>query len=152
MQRLIALIAIALLIVVGAQAVDQTVRATNPVTQVENETFTPDGANVTELDDSNLDKAQYNNTVDVYVDDSGNTVNVNESGNYTWNRFNGTITTTNQSYLDGFSSANITYGYVTVGEQQRGLATAIAAIFNGAQWLILVLGVGLVLMAARVMA
>jgi hypothetical protein len=152
MERLIALIAIALLVVVGAQAVDQSVRATNPVTTVENESFVPDGGNVTALDDSELANAQYNSTADVYVNDSGTTVAVNSSGNYTWIQDNGTVRTTDQSYLDGFSSANTTYGYVTVSDRQRGLATAIAGVMGAAQWLVLVLGVGLVFMAVRVMA
>lgn len=87
----------------------------DPTTNV-NETFTPDGPNVTTLSDSNLDLALYNETVTVY-DSTGGLVE--PGGNYSWLQRNGTIKTVNNSDLDSEPSANITYGYALQTEDQR---------------------------------
>lgn len=92
---------------------------------VDNETFTPDPGNVTELDESNRDNAQYDAEVDVY-NSSG--VEVNETDDYEWLPRNGTIRTVQGGALDGESSANITYGFTAIGETEREQARLLSHV------------------------
>jgi hypothetical protein len=146
MRRLIALVAIALLLVAGAQATDHAVRETGDLSTVDNETFSPTGGSVTQLADSERD-VSYNLTADVYVNDN----EIEDDGNYSWVATNGTVRTVNNSYLDNQTDANISYGYTTNPEQQQDIATTLGFAFGFGRWLVLLLGVGIVIMVLGVL-
>lgn len=75
-----------------------------------NESFTPDAGNVTELEDSNLQAADYNDTVTVY---NASNVTMTDGADYEWFDENGTLKT-----LAGGDLANDTTGYITYSYQR----------------------------------
>lgn len=142
MSRLIALIAVALLVLAGASAIDSTLVQSGDQSSIENETWTPDAGNITILGESQRDGAYYNQTVAVY-DENDTEMTANED--YRWFSSNGTVKAIQGGDLDGDSSATITYGYSQTTSEQRGFSDTFASGFDVAGLLVFVLGIALVL-------
>jgi hypothetical protein len=137
MRAVIALLAIAV-IAMGALVGFQAALADNAsLSTVENETWTPDAGNVTTLNKSNLDAADYNETVTVR--DSSGTVMSNET-DYTWFDSNGTVKALTGGGLDGESEATISYGYERAPDAQVEMAQLMALIPNSAGALLPIIG------------
>lgn len=147
-MRLIALIAVAVLVLAGASAISSTLVQSGTQSQTVNETWTPDPGNVTVLDNSKITGAYYNQTVSVY-DENGTPQTAGTD--YVWYDSNGTVKALQSGGLDGDSSANITYGWSETSSEQRNFADTFASGFEIAQLLILVLGAGLVLAGISVL-
>lgn len=119
-ERLVVLVAVAILLMAGVGAVQSGYRSSvsesQPEQTVTNETFTvTEGATIT-LNESNRD--------DVYVQQSDVTVRQSgtvyePSGNWSWERGNGTLFVPSGSGLTDGSSANVTYGYHAPTDEQR---------------------------------
>jgi hypothetical protein len=92
---------------------------------VPNETFTPDAGNVTTLSQSNQDDAYYDPAVSV-VDNNGDLMY--NGSDYRWIRSNGTVYTIPGGRLDNAPSAEITYGYQLVSNEQKEFAALLAQI------------------------
>lgn len=118
-SRVLAFVAVLILLFAGAAAVDaihgRTVRATGDGTTITNETWQPNEGNVTILDESNRGDAVYDRNVTVR---QGGTVYA-EAGNYSWIVSNGTIRTLNGTQLNTSQSATISYGYHTPTQGQQ---------------------------------
>lgn len=105
----VAAVALAAFLFVGFYVVDAGIQTSLHDVTVTNETFTPDGGNLSVFDNSQLNRATYDETVTVRNASTGSVFD--ESGNYTWFSGNGTLSTTDESDLANASSATITYGY-----------------------------------------
>lgn len=104
----LAVAGVAMLVFVGMYVVDAAVDNSQHDVTVVNESFTPSGGEVTQLQNSNLSRADYDDNVTVRFE---NGTVVDRAGNYTWFSGNGTVRTTAGSRLASVSTALITYGY-----------------------------------------
>lgn len=147
-QRIVALVAVAILLVSGAVATSAAFTESGEQTAVESESFTPDAGNITVLDDSNFPNAIYAN--DVVVRNSAG-ARMAPGEDYVWFDENGTVGTVTGGDLDGEQSASITYSYSEPSENSRGIATLLGYGFNAASGMILVLGLGVVFAALTVL-
>lgn len=146
--RLIALIALAVIIVGGAAAVDSAFVASGEQTTITNESWTPDAGNVTTLNNSHLSGVVYDRNVTVY-DENG--TEMTASTDYRWFQANGTVKALTGGGLDGDSTANITYGYADVSTPAQNAASLFGHSFQVAQLLIVFLGVGFAFAGMRVL-
>lgn len=105
----IAAVALAAFLFVGFYVVDAGIQTSLHDVTVTNESFTPSGGDLTTFDNSELNRADYDETVTVRNASDGSVFDA--SGNYTWFAANGTLETTANSDLADASSATITYGY-----------------------------------------
>lgn len=105
----IAAVALAAFLFVGFYVVDAGVQTSLHDITVTNETFTPDGGSLSVFENSQLNRASYDETVTVRNSSDGSVFD--ESSNYTWFSTNGTLETTANSDLANASEATITYGY-----------------------------------------
>lgn len=125
----LALTFVAMLLMAGVGALEsgykQSVTEANTATVVENETWTVDEGNVTQLANSNKDVV-YNETVTVH---NGNDV-VEPDGNYTWYASNGTIAALNGSTFTDGQDATVTYG-LTVPQNEQQLARDVGMLLPG---------------------
>jgi len=115
----IAAIGLGLFLLAGAYIVDATVQESRHAISVTNESFAPDGGNLSTFKASNLADAEYDDLVTVRNDSDGS--RFEESGNYTWFETNGTLKTTVNSDLAATTTATITYSYD--GQTARQAAT-----------------------------
>jgi hypothetical protein len=125
MRAIIALVGIALFALIAVMGMNGALADNASLTTVENETWTPDAGNVTELNNSNLEAADYNETVTVR--DSTGTVMSNQT-DYTWFDGNGTVKATVGGGLDGESEATISYGYERAPDDQVELAVTLSQL------------------------
>lgn len=125
MRLIIVFIAIAVVAMGATVGIQATLEANQTTTSIDNETWTPDAPNITELQDSNLDGADYNDTVTVR--NSSDVVMSNQT-DYEWIEHNGTVRALSGGDLDGEPSANISYGYDRPPEDQLEMAHVIAHI------------------------
>ena len=125
MERIIALVVIAGLLVAGAAAIDAQAERVGETREVENRSFTP-SAGINKFAESDTDRYYYADSATVY----NNSSVVPASGNYTWNEDNGTLTVDSGSYLAGRSSANISFSYSVPEPYQADL---VAVLGNGMQ-------------------
>lgn len=105
----VAAVALAAFLFIGFFVVDAGVQSSLHDVTVTNESFTPGGGNLSAFENSQLNRATYDESVTVRNGSDGATFP--ESGNYTWFSGNGTLQTTANSALANASSATITYGY-----------------------------------------
>lgn len=118
-----AILAVIILAMVGVSGLEAALASGGDPVTVENETWTPDPGNVTQLDDSNQTGAYYDESVTVR-DENGN---LSEEGtDYEWFTANGTVKALSGGNLDGDTSATITYGYQQTSEEERALAGLLA--------------------------
>lgn len=126
MARAVAAIFIIIIIAVaGVAGLEAALESGGDDVTVENETWTPDPGNVTQLDDSNIEGAYYDEDVEVR-DENGN---LSEEGtDYEWFAGNGTVKALSGGNLDGDAEATITYGYSETTAEQRQLAGMLGLI------------------------
>lgn len=147
MRALIILLAVAMLVLVGAAAANSALTTAGQHETIVNETFTPDSGNITTLNQSNrVDCCIYDRTVTVY--DEKGSLAVNQT-DYRWYPSNGTIKTLSGGELDGDNSATITYGFSTPTALSKGIAGVFASGFDVAALMVFVLGAGVVLIGIR---
>lgn len=105
----IAAVVLAAFLFLGFYVVDAGVESSYHDISIENESFTPVGGELSVFENSNLNRATYEETVTVRNASSEDVFL--ESGNYTWYEGNGTLKTTTNSDLANTSTATITYNY-----------------------------------------
>lgn len=119
----IAAVALGAFLFVGFYVVDAGIQTSLHDVTVTNETFTPDGGNLSVFDNSQLNRATYDETVTVRNETDGQVLA--PSGNYTWFSGNGTLETTANSDLANASSATVTYGYEGQNREQTATTNII---------------------------
>jgi len=124
---IVAVFALAILGMMGVAAFDAALDDVGEDTQIVNESFTPVGGDVTELSESNKNTVYYDTSEDIRVFNATD-VKMSEPGDYEWIQSNGTIVTNSSGDLAGDPSANISYGYNDVTEEQDTLASLAALI------------------------
>lgn len=106
----VAAVAIMIFAIGGLYVYDATVQDSRHDITIDNESFTPNASDgVERFDNSELERADYDETVDVF---DANESEIEQSGNYTWHDSNGTLSVVSNSQLDNESNATITYGYL----------------------------------------
>lgn len=120
MRVVIAVVALAIVGIMSTMVLQAAIVEVGDGTQNVNETFTPVSGSVTNLSDSQLENVRYNGSQGVTVYDENDT-KMSQPADYQWNANNGTIRTNSTGDLAGDTSANITYGYVTLTEEQAQL-------------------------------
>lgn len=118
-RAIAAIMALAVLASGGVYAMDAALETAGSHETVENESWTVDIGNATELADSNIEGAYYDDTVTV----RNNTDDIMTEGvDYEWLRHNGTVKALSGGNLTDGNTANITYGYDETTQEQRRLA------------------------------
>lgn len=120
-----ALAVIAIVAIIGLQAA--LISAGEDI-NVENESWTPNTGTYVALDDSNLDRAYYDNDTTVYNTTNNNGTLMEQGTDYEWNDTDGTIQAVSGGGLDGATSANITYSYQRTTAEQERLASMAAQL------------------------
>lgn len=93
-----------------------------------NESWTPNAGSVTQLDDSELDNAYYDNETTVYNTSGTDAVEMTEGTDYEWIETNGTVKALTGGGLDGASEATITYSYQLTTDEEERIAGMLAQI------------------------
>lgn len=123
-RAVVSLILLALVAMVGVYGLQAALADAGDSHQIDNETWTPDAGNWTELEQSNRDGAYYDASVSVY--DENDTL-VEAGVDYEWNTTNGSVKALTGGELDGDANATISYGFDQTTQEQRDLA-GLAAI------------------------
>lgn len=138
-MRLILGLIVLLILAAGATAGYSAVLEDSEIEyNITNESWTPDAGNITTLNNSNLEAADYESTVTVR---NQTDALMTEPSDYTWFENNGTILTNTTGSLAGDTTANISYNYTQPPENQVRLASAYSnyAAFLG--WAVLLVPV-----------
>lgn len=149
MRALLALVAVALLILLGFNIIGAAVQEAGTDHTVTNETFTPSTSSYVTLNESNRDDVSYVVEDSVTVHDENGTLV--DSGDYDWERTNGTIKAASGGQLDGDANATITYRFAETTENQRQFRGLFTNVLDASAVLVFVLGVAVVLGAIRVL-
>ena len=147
-ERIVVLVSLAIILIAGVTGINAAVKASGPATTVSDENFTPNAGNVTELSQSNVKTAIYDRQV-VVLDENG--TRMLEDNDFYWHEDNGTLETIEGGDLDGDTSASISYGYNEPGGEVRGFASIVGYGMDIMSFFIIVLGLGVVLGAVRVL-
>jgi hypothetical protein len=150
-QRIIALVALALLFIMGIAGVQAAVLNSGEQANFENEQFTADVGNVTQLNNSGL-PVVYDESVTVEkVKNNGNTQTLIEGQDYEWVRSNGTVKTLSGGELNDGDTAEIDYGYNAPDEEESAFATIAGYGINFGSFFLIVIGVGIVVGSVKVL-
>lgn len=145
MSRALALVGLAVILMVGVPAIQSAEDSSQQAHTIENETWTSDPGNVTVLDHSNIENADYDDTVDVW-DENG--TQMTAGSDYRWFDSNGTVKALSGGDLDGDSSATITYGYNRSSDSQQMVADNATTLAGLAGYFPYVLMIAMILGAA----
>ena len=116
-------------------------------TRIENETFTPQGDSLVELEHSNQPNTLYSENVTVTNTTDGS--EFQQAGNYTWFDGNGTLYVDGNSDLANATEANATYSFSETNSETYGFIQMFASITEFSSAFIWVLVGACVLAAAR---
>lgn len=148
-KLILATVAVAVIVLAGAAAVDAGVSATGQQ-QTFSESFVPSAGAVTALDQSELDPVRYFHESNVTVT-NGSGVVMAAGVDYEWIRSNGTVETLAGGRLDGDSTADITYGYRATSSDATDVAHLGASGLEAGALMVFVLTVGFVVTSLRVL-
>lgn len=135
-------IALALLVVTGAAAVDASLSDAGVENDITNEEFDASTTGVKQLNQSNLDGVRYDDVVTVRNDKDRQVV---AGEDYRWNESNGTIEVLSGGDLVGSNQATIDYSYTNPTDSQQDVGALFASGFDILALLFLLLAVGAVL-------
>lgn len=124
-RAIVAALALIILAISGAYAVEASLESAGDDHTITNESFTPTADTVIALSESNRGRAYYNHNVTVYDD---TTTEMDPGTDYTWFVGNGTIKPLSGGDLAGDTSATITYGYQLPSEREQTMATLLSYI------------------------
>lgn len=125
MRVILAVLAIAMLAIVGAHGFEAALETAGEDHTITNETWTPTAGSVTVLDESNRKGAYYAHNVTVYDE---NDTEVDPGKDYKWFVGNGTIKALSGGELEGDANASITYEFEQTSETQREFAGLLSHI------------------------
>lgn len=124
----IAAVALAAFLFIGFFVVDAGIQSSIHDITVTNESFEPTGGQLAVFDNSQLNRATYDDSATVRNATTGETFP--ESGNYTWFEANGTLEPVTNSDLANASEATVTYDY-TGQTLEQTKATNVVVDFMG---------------------
>lgn len=142
MSKIVPVVAVAVLLLAGALAVGYAGGEAGQRYSVDNETWTADPGNETNLSQSYVDNASYESSVT--VEDSGGT-RMRPGEDYRWNNENGTVRATENGSLDDGEQATIDYRYGVPTDQQQALIGVFATGYEFLAPLVMILMVGVAL-------
>jgi hypothetical protein len=153
--RIFALAAISILLMGGVAALEtghqESVRSGDEVQTVENETWTVDAGNWTQLDAPGGDAAAYSQPANVTVYQNGS--EVQRAGNWTWDDHDARIKATDGGTLVDGDQATVTYqAFPASGAQQATQSISMLPLSTLASAWPFVLGVVLLLGAGALFA
>lgn len=148
MSRTLALVGLAVILMVGVPAIQSAEESSQQAHTIENETWNPDAGSVTVLDHSNIENADYDDTVGVW-DENG--TQMTAGSDYRWFDTNGTVKALSGGGLEGDSSASITYGYNRSSDSQQMVADNATTLAGLAGYFPHVLMIALILAAASLL-
>jgi len=139
MSKIVPVVAVAVLLLAGALAVGYAGGEAGQRYSVDNETWTADPGNTTELNQSFVANASYDSSVS--VEDSDGT-RMRPGEDYVWNTENGTVRATENGSLSDGEEATIDYRYGVPTDQQQALIGFFATGYQFAAPLVIILMVG----------
>lgn len=150
-ERIIALVALALLFILGIAGVQAAVLDSGQKVDFENEQFSADPGNVTELNNSGL-SVVYEQSVTVdKVQNNGDRLTLIEGQDYEWIRDNGTVKTLSGGALEDGDTAEIDYGYSAPDQEEQAFGSIAGYGIDVASTFLIVFGVGIVFGSVRVL-
>jgi len=150
MSKIVPVVAVGVLLLAGALAVGYAGGEAGQRFSVENETWTADPGNTTELNQSFVANASYDSSVTVHDSNCGGGIDGGDSScqqlrpgeDYVWNTENGTVRATENGSLDDGEEAEIDYAYGVPTDQQQALIGFFATGYQFAAPLVMILMVG----------
>lgn len=140
------LIALAIILLLGFSAVDAGYTAAGTNHSVSSESWTADVGNWTELNNSNIEGALYQE--DELVKDSGG-AKMSEGTDYQFNNSTGEVKALSGGGLSDGESATISYNYTTYTEHQQGFLALFAGMADPSTVLLIVMAVAVILAGMR---
>lgn len=125
MRAILALVGIALFALIGIIGMNAALANNTSTTSITDEDWTPDPGNITELNNSNIEGANYSETVEVRRGDS--TV-MDEGADYEWYQENGTVKAIEGGRLDGEDTASIDYNFTSPPPEQVRMAVTLSQL------------------------
>lgn len=139
MSKIVPVVAVGVLLLAGTLAVSYAGGEAGQQYSVENESWTADPGNTTELNQSFVANASYESSVT--VEDSGGD-RLRPGEDYVWATENGTVRATENGSLSDGEQATIDYRYGVPTAQQQALIAFFATGYQFAAPLVMVLMVG----------
>jgi len=126
------------LVVVAGAGLQLAYASGAPAETVQNETLTVDSGGTSAVAE---DAVRYNESVTIV----SNGTTLEQGADYTWDRWDGIVSWTNDTSATDGESAEITYQYERPNEQTKGLASLLFTVRDVLPWLlVLVICVGAV--------
>lgn len=138
------LIAVALLVLAGATAIDASLADSGAQTEITGEEFDASTAGVKSLNQSNVAGVRYDSVVTV-KNQSG--VTMVDGQDYEWNETDGTVEVLSGGNLVGDNPATIDYVFTNPSDTQENVGGVFASGFEVLGLLLMLLAVGAVLAA-----
>jgi len=153
MSKIVPVVAVAVLLLAGALAVGYAGGEAGQRYSVENETWTADPGNETNLSYSYAPNASYDSTVTVTDSNCGENALSGDTNceqllageDYVWNNENGTIKATENGSINDSEESTISYGYGVPTDQQQRLIGVFATGYQALAPLVVILMVGVAL-------
>jgi len=154
MSKIVPVVAVAVLLLAGALAVGYAGGEAGQRYSVDNETWTADPGNETNLSQSYVPNASYGSTVTVKDTNCGggdfgggdeNCEQLRPGEDYVWNNENGTIKAVENGSINDSEQSTISYGYGVPTDQQQRLIGVFATGYEVLAPLVVILMVGVAL-------
>ena len=155
MSKIVPVVAVAVLLLAGALAVGYAGGEAGQRYSVDNESWTADPGNETNLSQSYVANASYESTVTVRDSDcsggglesggDGNCEQLRPGEDYRWDNQNGTVKALENGSLDDGEQATIDYAYGVPNDQQQRLIGVFATGYQAMAPLVVIVMVGVAL-------
>jgi hypothetical protein len=153
MSKVVPVVAVGVLLLAGALAVGYAGGEAGERYGVDNESWTADPGNETNLSQSYVANASYDSSVTVRDSNCGQGVTSNDTNceqlrpgeDYRWNNENGTVKALENGSINESEESTITYGYGVPNDQQQALIAVFATGYEFLAPLVVILMVGVAL-------
>ena len=153
MSKIVPVVAVGVLLLAGALAVGYAGGEAGQRYSVENETWTADPGNDTNLSYSYVANASYDSTVTVRDSNCGDEVTNGDQNceqlrpgeDYRWDNQNGTVKALENGSINESEESTISYGYGVPNDQQQRLVGVFATGYQAMAPLVVILMVGVAL-------
>jgi len=138
MSKSFAVVAVAVLLLAGIYALGYAGGEAGDRYAVDNESWTADPGNETNLSYSYVPNASYDSTVTVRDSNCGDGVTSGDTNceqlrpgeDYVWNNENGTIRAVENGSINESEESTISYGYGVPNDQQQRVTTIFASLYR----------------------
>jgi hypothetical protein len=153
MSKIVPVIGVGVLLLAGALAVGYAGGEAGERYTVDNESWTADPGNETNLSQSYVPNASYDSSVTVNDTNCGGGLDGGDSNceqlrpgeDYRWNNENGTVKALENGSINESEESTITYGYGVPNDQQQALIAVFATGYEFLAPLVVILMVGVAL-------